>query len=349
MEPIIYMLPISDKIIDLKKSDVHYEDKPSPKLIKYGFNTIIEQLDITSITNISQYRAALSFDFENNNEDNISAKLSVLFESKNIDITFAEFWEMIMLFGLLKGNQNIYTSHPKTMENIVDIYQKMSQVKNNYTNNGKSPISLVIFKYADSNIDIDENVGIQLLSNNLTKLLEMQTKEASMILQLFGLQTQTTIEFIYYLNSLYTESYLIKPIVISELSNSSYLVLKGLKNTPSSIHLPLPPKTNKNDETYLISIGLSHIPNEIVNIVQCMNSIVIPLKYNKYNQIKEYLNTKVYEGSTYQEMLRAQYKNTDSWIEIFTNLKNMEKILDNSIKKSVITCGNYSQLIELLK
>lgn len=348
MDPIIYVIPKIDEIIELNTKNFRYGQKPSPRLLKYGFNNITEQLDLETITSVEQYRAGLNFDFENNNENSISTKLSILFKVKNIDITFAEFWEILILFGLLKKDQNIYTSNAKTMNDITNAYLNMSDTKNKYnitdSEKTKSGISLVVYKYADSNVDIDENVGAQLLSNNLTDLISMQNKGASMIIQLFGMQTQISAEFIYYLSSLYNEAYLIKPIVSSDLSNSRYIVLIGLKDSVSII----PFKSKSKNNTYLKSIGLTHIPVAIENVIQCMNAKIIPMRYNTYNKIKEYLNTKVYEGATYKQMIQTQYENADKWSNLFSNLNRSEQLLNATLKNSTDSCRSYSELFELL-
>lgn len=343
MEPIIYVLPVSNQI-KLDKGKFHYENNPSPKLLKYGFNNMTEQLDLESITIVPQYQAALGFGFEKKNENMmISSNMSEFFKISDVDVTFVEFWEILILFGFLTRDQNIYTSHPKTIEDVTKTFQSTSGSKYNYQINGKNTTSLVVFKYGDSNVEVDENAGIQLLSNNLEKLLTIQDKGASMILQLFGLQTQISAEIVYYLSSLYNEAYLIKPLVISELSNSRYIVLKDLKELITSI-----PKFNSSSDTYLTSIGLKPIPIGIDNIIQCMNSFIMPIRQNKYYQIKKYMNTKVYEGGTYHEMIHVQNQNINNWTKFFSNFDNMNKIFDQSLKKSMSKCTDYQQLLELL-
>ena len=350
MEPINYVLPLTDKILEINPSEFKYDSNPSPKLIKYGFNNITEKLDLETITSIPQYRAGLNFDFESTDKNSIAIKLATLFKIKNIDPTLAEFWEILTIFGLLKTNQNIYTSNPKTVNDIINVYQSLTKTKNTYdvTDKAIKKASLIIFKYGDSDVDIDESVGIQLLTNNLGELLAMQAKGASMILQLFGLQTQISAEFIYYLSTLYNEAYLTKPIIASDLSNSRYIVLKGLKDVPPK-NISFTMSSKKKNTMYLTSIGLNHIPIDVDTVIQCMNATIIPLRYKKYNQIKDFLNTKVYEGITYQTMIQQQYQNAQKWVDLFGNLSEIEKIFDQSLKKTMGTCGNYAQLYELLK
>ena len=332
MEPIIYTLGKPDRIIDNSELHFSFEETPSPKLIKYGFNNINETLNLGLITSNSFYKTGLLFDFDRDDKDSFYAKASIHFKNKNFDLTFAEFWEIIALFSLFNTNQTIVTTHGDTIADIIAAYQKI------YSNKAKLAVAsgksankatLVIHKFSE--IDIDENAVIQLIINDLPHLLDIQVKGASMILQLFGSQTQTTAEIIHYLSTLYDEAYLIKPTVTSDLSDSKYLVLIGLSD---KARLTVPKHAK---DLYLNSIGIV-TPNDLVATIQCFNSIVIPKKYRKYNQIKSYLDTKVYEGITYQEMIRAQNENTDKWLETFTDMTKMKSLVDDAIKRSSTRC-----------
>lgn len=342
MEPIIYTLPKSDKILKIQQSDVYFDNQPNPKLIKYGFNNINERIDLMEITSVPNYRVLLGFDFDRDDEKSMLSKASKLFGT-DIDLTFAEFWEILVLFDLLSSDQQIITSHPDTVQHLVNAYQKISDTNNKYqiVKNPKKNVSLIVYKYSD--IDIDENASIQLLINSLTNLISNQSKGAAMILQLFGLQTQISAELIYYLSTLYTEAYLYRPTISNDLSESKYIVLLGLKEEVNS-----PPISSNGEDTYLFSIGLNQIPMNIDTIIQCINAEMIPKKYKKYLQIKEYLDTKVYEGATYQEMLQAQNDNVNKWLSTFTDISKMKNLLDKSITKTSEKCGNYNQLVKIL-
>lgn len=347
MEPIIYVLPILDKIIKSSEIDINFGNYPSPKLIKYGFNSVNEQLNMLEITSVPYYRAGLNFDFDRNDETSISNKAGNLLGTKNFDINFAELWEIITIFGILDQNQTIFTSIPDILKEITNIYQKFSKTQHKYKIEESSTnklmdtsVSLVVHKY--SNINIDENVAIQFIISNINELLRIQVNGANMILQLFNLQTQTSAEIIYFLSTLYNSSYLIKPTVTSDLSDSKYLVLVGFKNA-SQLDIPKHP-----ENLFLVSLGLQNIPEDIVIAIQCMNSEIIPKKYKKYSQIKEYLDSKVYEGATYNEMIKSQDENTDLWIKTFVNFDNISKLMDQAIKKSTNKCANRAQLISLL-
>jgi hypothetical protein len=345
METIIYTLPKTEKIIESTEINIFFDNQPSPKLMKYGFNNINEQLDMVALTAVTYYRVGLSFDFGSKDENSIVAKASTTLGTKNFDQHFAEFWEILNIFGLLNENQNIYTTHIDTIKNITDTYDKLTNTKHKFLISGgkigkSTQASLVINKYSD--IDIDENAAIQLIINQLTDLLNIQEKGANMIIQLFSLQTQTSAEIIYYLTTLYREAYLMKPSATSDLSDSKYLILLGLKTIPVLL-IPEHP-----DNVYLISLGLGSLPDNFVSVIQCMNADIIPKKYKAYGQIKSFLDTKVYEGATYQEMLKVQHENAVNWLEKFTYPSKMKTILDEAVKKSTTKCDIHTQLIKLL-
>lgn len=343
MESLIYVLPKSEKQIDIKEFDIYFDEQPSPKLIKYGFNNINDELDLITLTSTPYYKVGLNFDFDRTDDNSINVKASTIFKTNKFDIDFAEFWEVLNIFEMLNLDQKIYTNISSIKE-ICVVHQKISNTNHKFTyiekNESKPNATLIIYKY--SSADIDENAAIQFIINNLSNLLAVQTKGANMILQLFSLQTQISAEIIYYLSTLYNESYLMKPSISSNISDSKYLILIGLKNL-MNLSIPSHP-----DNIYLTSIGLKTLPNELVTIIQCMNSSVIPNKYKKYNQIKEYLDTKVYEGATYQELIQAQDLSTDKWLQIFYNLDNMKALLNKSLENSSIKCNAHLQLLNLI-
>lgn len=342
MEPIIYKLPRPDNIIDLDPQNVYFDTEPSPKLIKYGLNNVADPLDMVAITSVPYYKAGLDFNFERKDGDSIMVQAKDIMGVKKIDQTFAEFWEILTFFGFLNNNQNIYTSHEDIVQNIISIYQKFKKTKGNFNISAKKTKgknSLVIIKYSDT--DMEENASIQLIVNDLKDLLAAQTTGASMVLQIFGLQTQTMAEIVYYLSSLYNEAYIMKPAIDSPLFDSRYIILINLRET---IKATLP---NYPDDQYLISLGLQ-LPTELETIIQCMNSLIIPRKYKLYYLIKSYLDTRIYEGATYQEMVQNQNDKTNKWLSTFTDIDKLPSILDTVLKNSDSSCVQYTDLMKII-
>lgn len=343
MDTTIYSFGKPDKPIESTELNFEFDDNPAPKLIKYGFNNITEELDLTDLMTNPHYKAGLSFDFERKDDLSFTTLVETDFNIKNFNQTFAEFWEILTMFNLLNNDQNILTSNKKEVQNIIDLYKKMSKDKNKLViaKDNDNKISLIIQKY--SNINIDENAAIQFIINDLPLLLQSQTTNGNMILQLFNTQTQAMAEIIYYLTNFYNEAYLIKPTVIPDLSNSKYLVLIGLNDNPKFII----PKHPKN--VYLHSIGLKTLPNNFTTVIQCFNSDIMPRKYRKYHQIKSYLDTKVYEGATYQDFIIKQNENSKKWLEIFKDLSGISKVTDDTIQKSSKRCSVYNKLANVLQ
>jgi hypothetical protein len=336
MEPIIYTLPKTDKNIQLVESNIYFDDEPSPKLIKYGFNNVIEQLDLITLTSNAHYKAGLSFDFSRTDKDSIMVRGEKFFP-KIFDQTFAEFWEILNLFGLLNRNQDTLTNRPDTLKNISAIYQKLRKEKsslNILTTKSKEKSTLVIYKYSDT--DIDENALVQLLINDIEKMTLSQSTGANMIIQIFSLQTQIMTELVYFLSAQYTEAYLMRPTVTSDLSDSRYVVLLNLK-APIKISVPKHPAN-----VYLAKIHIL-VPDDFVLVVQCMNSDVIPNKFGTYYKIKSYLDTKIYEGATYTEMMEKQYTNMEKWLETFVGSDNIRAVLDTALERTKKRCDHHAE------
>lgn len=343
MKQIIYALPTTDKIVSVLKSNISFDKNISPKLIKLGFNHTDNQIDLLKMISNPYHKVGLNFDFDNNNK--VLKEFNIKTFNRNMAIT----WELLSVFNLLNV-QNIYSNHNDSINMAEHIYKKKFLNKipyKVYTKLSdipkKNKLDLVYYQYSD--IDIDENSALSIIIGVLPELLKAQNTNCNMILQLFGTQTQPTSELIYYLSSLYTESYLIKPLSSSELSDEKYLILKNMKEIPIKSYLELP-KYNKN--SYLATFGLRP-PMSLINIIQCMNSYLIPLKYHKYSEILAYLNTKVYEGVTYQDFKTNQDKMIDFWINTFTDLELIRIYLEDAINLASKNCIGYDKLKDFLE
>lgn len=346
MEPIIYKLPSSDAVIEIKKTDINFDKEPNPPLMKYGFNNLLEKININELTSNEHYVTGLNFDFtekKDKDETNFVNKGKKYFNTNKFDQTFAEFWEILNLFGLLNSDQNIYTNEPATIKDIIQVYQKLAGSKNkiNVSDNLSKSVTLAIKKYSD--IELDENVIQQLIIDDIVELLGNQNNGSNLIIQLYSLQTQTTAELIYYLSTLYTEAYISKPAVIPDISDSKYLVLLGMKVKPT-IAIP---KHSKN--VYLSHFGIEKLPNNIITVIQCINSYLVPKKISKYYKIKAYLDNKIYEGHTQQQMIKEQNENTQKWFETFVNFPKIKSILDEALKKTDTKCDHDGELDNLFK
>ncbi len=335
MESIIYQLPIQEKILLIDSSKIIFDNNPSPKLLKYGFNSSVDLLDLTAITSVSYYKVGLQFDFDRTDNDGIVVIGKKILGVGNLNQTFFEFWEILSLFGLLNSAPFIKSNKMNIVKEINSIYDK------NYASDSKKKqVETYLHKFSD--VDIDENAFIQLFITELPTILKSQKIESNLILQLFEIQTETLVELIYFLSSYYTDSYLVKPSVVSDLSNSRYLVLTGLKQ---NIKFDYDAKLKNN--LYLLSIGLKNIPTNFVNTIQCFNSKLLPEKFHTYYKIKSYLDTKVYEGATYDNMIKIQNQNTSKWFQNFFKNDKINTILSTAIDTSDTTCRRYTDLLKM--
>lgn len=334
----IYLLHQPNQPIILEKSNITYDKYPVPKLIKYGFTDITDKIDIVSLTIVPQYVAGLELNFSN-----IEKKSLGIFSDINIfDNTFTELWEILLLFNLLNSDQDIYISdtYHQSMNNIIDFYQKISKQKNKYNINNKlnKQATLVINKISD--IEIDENAYLHIILNDLHNLLKIQNKGSNMILQLFCFESSIMIELIYFLSSLYNETYIIKPMSTSYFTDIKYLVLIGYKENNNNLSI-----LKHDDKTYISSLGLKNIPDILKKTIQCINSTTKPKKNLIYSKIKQFIDSKIYVGSNYDEMLYHQNSNLITWVKTFSDLKNISELLDKLIKKSVDECNIFTNLV----
>lgn len=333
--PTVYELPTSNDILEIVQDDIKFSKTPNPKLLKYGFSDLGDTLDFVELTSNIYYKTGLNFDFDRKDPKSIMIKGIENF-GNTFDQTFAEFWEIINLFDLFNTDQTIYCDRVDTINSIVKFYNKKFKTTNKLsTTNKLNNVSLILKKFSD--VDLEENLLIHLLVNNLFDLLHNQIDKGTMVIQLFEIQTKVLVQIIYYLSTLYESSYLIKPMISSSISNSKYLVLTKYRGKNSFFLKKIP------DNLYLSSIIDSPIPETLIAIIQCINSYLLPLKYFIYSKIKNYLDTKVYEGITYVEMIEKQNNNTNKWIDMFLDPNRLKKILDISIQITSKNCNHQDQ------
>ncbi len=335
MEPIIYALPKIDNMINI--GNIYFETQPSPKLIKFGFNNISQIINLASLTENPNYRVGLNVDVERNDQASLHG-IAGKYQIDKFNLDVGKIWEICALFGFVKSDKQIYCAQNISTGLKSLIHQTMPQVKWNMV---KTDANLVIYQY--SQVEIDENAAIGLITQKLSNLLSIQSAGSSMIIQLFGMQTSTTAEIVYYLSSYYNESYIIKPSISNNLSEEKYLVLIDLRNKPV-FNIP-----NHPDNHYLISLDIGTVPILLVNNIQCINSNIILKIYRTYATIKEYLDMKIYDGNRYNELYDLQTDNMVKWFDQFVkDIVHIDKITDSQIKKSTDKCVTYDALIKLL-
>lgn len=327
METIVYKLPqIKDKIKDTSINIIYDDVKPS-KLIKYGFNQTADDLNVIELMSDSHYRAGLNFDLERNDSKNVPSTL-----------THAEFWEILVSFELLSSNQSILSSHPEIIDDVIKLYGDTIKSLTKVTvNKSKKNINLVIYKYSD--VELDESISTQLILKDLPELFASQTTGSNMVLQLFSLQTKPTIDLVYYIASNYEFVYLFRPNITSNLSNGCYLVCTNLLKT-----VKFPDINDKGYVTNLLDNSIKILPS-FTTCIQCINSELIPEKIITYNKIKSYLDSKVYEGLTYQEMISSQDENLAKWTEKYIkHYKDVPKYLSEGLDKTSKKCDYAEKL-----
>lgn len=325
METIIFQIPQSKH--KLKEITITYDSIKPSKLIKYGFNHEVDNLNLVELTLDSHYTAGLNFNFE---------RKPVY---PDFSLTHAEFWEILVTFDLMAPNQSIRTSHPDVIEDLIKTYGELVTKLTKVTVNKSKKSNLVLHKYSD--VELEEVTALQLILSDLPDILSSQSKGSTMVMQLFSLQTNPMVEFVYYLSTHYETVYLFRPNVTSNLSCGSYLICTNLLDTISL------PKVEIPQDMYVSSLSLQISP-EFTTCIQCFNSEIIPQKIVTYNKIKAYLDSKVYEGATYQEMVMAQDENVSKWnVKYVDKLKDLPKTLTSGLERTQKKCDFTSKLESL--
>ena len=127
MDPIIYALPKTDNVIILDQKKFYFDQHPSPKLIKFGFNNIDYVINLVELMTRPEHRVGLNVDTERTDDLGLVGTASK-YGITNFSPTFADIWEISALFGFLSKNQNIYMINDNN--NIIQEISKLV-AKNN--------------------------------------------------------------------------------------------------------------------------------------------------------------------------------------------------------------------------
>ena len=335
MNPILYKIPTMETNIEELK--IGFNDEPDPKLIKYGFN-VNDKIDYATLTHDLSYKIALEYDIGRSMD-----LLKTHFGIKDIDESFLELWEIFVLFKFFEPNkkQVVLTSNHDVSSKIIQIYKNLSRQNISVDLINKGAATLIVQRYSD--VDIEENAFVQILMNDLPNFLLSQELGANMILQLFNVQTQIMVEIIGLLNSIYDKSYLIKPTVSSNISDSKYIVLTNLK-IKMKINVPKNP-----NNSYITSLGFI-VSSDLSIMIQCFNSEILSKKHKTFNIIKYFLGTGVYENSLYQELLQKQDKNITNWLSVYGSTESFSNDkLDFIVNETEKKCNYKTNIRDIYK
>lgn len=324
---IIYQLP---NVAETSLSEVVYCDRPAPYLVKFGYNSVNQKLDILALTANHNYRSALRFNIHRDDDQSIRTLLGLPHASSAL----FELWEIFSTFQLLTDKTQIYAPGLEHIDDMISMYGKQFNLSGLSVSKKSDTSNLHILFF--SPINIDENSATQLAVNELSKNIKKYKKNSTLIVQLFGMQSPVTAQLITYLSSHYSNSYIIKPHVTEYILDYQYLVLIGLKDTFTDT-------IDTNPDQHLISLGID-VPNEIDTIITCYQSQVIPLRYCQYFKIYNFLQFKVYDGALYQDYLAVQNNFIQKWISTYTSLELSKTLLDMAVNTTSDTCVPFSQV-----
>jgi len=96
------------------------------------------------------------------------------------------------------------------------------------------------------------------------------------------------------------------------------------------------------DSMYLSDISVV-IPEIFTYAIQCINADLIPRKLNLYQSIKKYVDSRVYEGVTHDDMIAQQDSNASEWIESFGSSKKAAKLIETELTRTSQICDRAAE------
>jgi hypothetical protein len=282
-----------------------------------------------------------------NYEDNVNdlAKLYLKKEVESRD--FYKFWEMCFIFDVVDGdNLDIMVfkdyGELQAIKSYRDKFLEKQSKKDKYHKEYKkgSTADLIIV----NDVSNKENVFVEILLENLVKILNCQNKKGNLILKLGDTYTTPTIKIIQLLTTLYKDCYLYKPFFSRPSDNEKYIVCKNfdggdIKKLVSNLETII--KSLKTNYITDIFIDINHeMLQELFNTIKIINIKLVNQQQIVINDIVKYIKDNNYYGDKYHEYRNQQIEASQWWVSNFfppsNNLyKTNKEMFDKNLKSSV--------------
>lgn len=319
-----------------------YDTNPAPALIKYGFNFLATNYAVPEVTQDPNHLTALRYDLTNHDTDNFAhaivtkAALTAKFMPK-LTFQVLTLWEIFWLFQLWqqKAISAADTSASTDIATVYEIYHKIypdASSKPEISTKVKSSSASIHLIMPSPKVDIDENAYVLFLIEALTTIVELAASDSALILQVFGIQTAITVEILAVIASFYKTSYIYRPVAAYDLTTDKYFVALGFKSAaskPDASALKAITDKIKQENLNLTSVGIT-ISAQIHQQIQRLNGYLIPEQYAQFMRIKKYLQSGIFTGAIYQELVTAQQDRAKNWAAIFMG-GNPTKVLDQAL------------------
>ncbi len=220
-------------------------------------------------------------------------------------------WKKSKYFLSKNPNVEIITGADKTgnlfsVENLWYCYNNFKNSMDLITGDGGFDFSIDFNK--------QEGLSLKLIFAQIVYAIALQKKDGIFILKIFDVFTNSTIDLIYLLSSLYEKCYIVKPFTSRIANSEKYLVCKGFKlNCTFNLVKKFATILSQTDET--------------IQINRFLNINISYLYINKIEDINAILG-------------QQQLENILSTLNLLDNCKNdkLEIIKKNNIQKCIQWC-----------
>lgn len=293
MEPLIYRLPTGDHPLSLGEP-VYCEAAPRP-LLKYGYTTA-HHLDYTRITADDHYPTSLDIHLDSHSRRAVKKALGLT----EVTLPALELWEVGVRMGFWEGVRRILAPGCRT------VVQSIGQARGEQwtvDNQADEKADLVIYRLTAQ--PLEEGVALELTTQVLSSLLTGPRPGGTLCLQLPRLETEATAEMLSYLASQFEEAYLVRPAIMSALSQGAYLVGRGYRGSGAEI-----PEAHG----YLHSLGVPVDP-DLDRVLACLAGRVRPARYRQYHRTLSYITGRLYSTALADEYTHQQRQTIQDWLE----------------------------------
>jgi hypothetical protein len=348
----VYKLPKNN--IEIKTNDIGItspvENNP---LFSLGYHFFIKRTrDAMSITDkletkndfyyvVNQYEPEIS-----NYEDSINVMSKIYLKEEVKNREFYCLWEIFTLFDIASDdNMKFLILNNENEKQAIKLFREKFYTKVNK----KDEINL---KPKDSDLIIstkfikNENEFLETFIDQLIVIFENQNSKGNLVLKITDTFTMPSIKLIYLITSMYTETYLYKPLFSRPTESEKYLICKNFISKENKKILKLLEDVKKlfKSKENISDIFLDmQLPNDFINFLKFTNIKFVNQQQILINEIIKYIKDNNYFGDKYHEFRNQQIESTKWWLTHFypptnnlyiNNKEKLSKLLKSTFEKN---------------
>jgi len=367
-QPTIFKLPKTDSIntaLVTSSSNIYHSVPPYP-LSSLGYHQYITRTRETLVTKLKSITTDKQIFFVvnpseiviSNYDENISTLSKKYLKIDDISVQKIILWELLYVYNIYGSNCIISLEE---VEDVISMYGEKMGKKGIKVYSKEKEIEKLKLNSCDTIILLDKDINdepnsINIMINNIIKILSYQSDGGTSILQISDTFTYNTLNLIYILTSFFEECYVYKPFTSKPYETDKYLILskfktnKNQKDIVSQLEKSMAPK----NEFHICLFPNLTLSNDFINTFKYINTKIVNAQQIYINDIIMFIKGNDYFGDDYHKYKSYQLNFTKWWIMTFfppsvniynKNKEEIDTLFKSAHEKNKLECSKFLENI----